>query len=198
MTEIFANISVADVREIRYLNYLTTVVSEKALEKIISCEKVKQLQKEYQKIFSAAKLVLVPNQSFLQKTSFNFSERSFLKNPNKMLKDLKRVEQYFYVYNIHDLDLVVLDETLSDAFKSGTKDWEGKIIILNRSTRFAQYKDIVYGINSNQCKYLDKLCFGQYMQAELRRLYKKEETLRKYAIYYILGTTAVSTKGFVL
>ena len=198
MTEIFTNISIADEREIKYLNYLTTIISEKALELAIDCKKIKDLQKKYQKTFTEARMVLIPKQSFLQKTSFKYSECSFLKNPNKMLKDLNRTEQYFHIYSIHSLDLVDLDETLSNAFKHNTKEWEGNIIILNKSTRFSQYKDIVYGINSNQCKYSDKLALGQFMQTECKRLYRKEETLRKFTIYYILGTTAVSTKGFAL
>lgn len=198
MTEIFTNISTADEREIKYLNYLTTVVSEKVFENVINCKKLELLQKKYQKMLTEARIILIPRQNFLQQTSFSYSEALFLKNPNKMLKDLNRAEQYFHIYKIRNLDLADLDEALSRAFRYNIKSWERNIVVLNKSTRFAQYKDVVYGINSEQCKYSDKINLGQFMQTECKKIYRKEETLRKFTIYYILGTTAVSTKGFTL
>lgn len=198
MIEIFTNTTLADFREIKYLNYLSMRLLRKTFERIIPCDKVESLQKEYREKLFDAKVILIPKESLLIKESFTFSERLYLKHPNKVIKDLPLAENYFYVYKVTDLDLAILDEKLSNAFKDGVKTWKDRIVILNKSSRFSQYKDIVYGINSTDCNYSDRLNLQQFMEVDLKKIYRKEGYLKNYCIYYSLGTTAVSTKGLIL
>lgn len=198
MTEIFTNATLADFREIKYLNYLSMKLLGKTLEWVISCDKLTSLQKEYRERLFDAKLILIPKEEFLTKDSYSYSERVFLSHPKKVIKNLEMAEKYFYIYKVNELDLAVLDEKLADAFKDGIKTWKDRIVILNKSSRFSQYKDIVYGINSANCNYSNRLNLQQFMEADLKRLYKKGKYLKNYCIYYSLGTTAVSTKGLVL
>ena len=197
MTEIFTNITLADFREIKYLNYLSMKLLGKTLEWITSCNKVGSLQKEYREKLFDAKLILIPKEEFLTKESYSYSERVYLSHPKKVIKDLETAEKYFYVYKVNELDLAVLDEKLADIFKDGIKTWKDRIVILNKSSRFSQYKDIVYGINSINCSYSNRLNLQQFMEDDLKRLYRTGRYLKNYCIYYSLGTTAVSTKGLL-
>ena len=197
MTEIFTNTTLADFREIKYLNYLSMRLLRKTFERIVSCDKVESLQKKYREELFNAKLILIPKEDFLIKESFTLSERLYLKHPNKVIKDLSMAERYFYIYKVNELDLATLDERLAIAFKDGVKTWKDRIVILNKSSRFSQYKDIVYGINSADCNYSNQLNLQQFMEVDLKKIYRKEGYLKNYCIYYSLGTTAVSTKGLI-
>lgn len=188
-------------QEISFLNYLVAVIYNQFFTKIVPIKDVDKLKQSYFDTLSNKGYVLIPKVNSSPEAYFSNSDRKILKNVEKVLKNLKYLEKYFYIFSIKEATLANLDSKLSKIFTSNPKHREkieNETIILNNTSRLSQYKDIVYGINDKNLMYLDKINFQKCFTKLLEKEYRLDSNLKKLIVYYTLGTTAVSVKGLVV
>lgn len=196
MTKIFINyVNKSKVtQEIAYANNLLKLSNfqENFFKKI--SKQSEKLTDRYIEFFNKHNCIAVP--AFLDK-KLSFSEKHFLKNPENILKYPNQFEDVVFLIQVKEANLVTLDE-LSCYFEKGYK-LPDRIYVLNSDDRLSQYSDVILGIGSPRITYKDTKILQSYrniLKIELEKLVKSGRTdLKKYSIYFTLGTTAISPKG---
>lgn len=181
-------------QEIRYINYLTSNLA--LFEGFINTFNLTKSREDLLLQLSQNYIVLIPRADILKSLQkISVQEKRELKNVKKILKNIKSLEKYFYIVQVLDANLTDLDESLSKLFKSQKQPAiVDDITILNSpvNSRLQQYRDIVFGINSDKVNYTETINFYKAMQKLLLNVGNKHKDLKVLHMQYSLGTSIVS------
>lgn len=193
--DLFVDQKYKDAQELNYLYYLIfdKNIFDKFFDKITSVFQVEKLKEKYKSFCQKENVILIPK-TF--EKALNFSEKRYLKNPEKLLKDEKRLNEFFYKIQFQEASLENLDKLIEECLKNKQ---QMNINILSDNERLLRYKDIAYLADCNI--YFHKNNIYQFLKKRLNDLYMlnpKNSDLKKLNVFYTLGTTVISTKSFDL
>lgn len=189
------------LQDVRFANYLLNLNNFRKtfFNCIFNAKKIEKGIKHFEDFFNQNNCILIPKD--ISKNNLKFWKLKHLKNPENILKYPNYFDDCVDLIFIKPFDLVSLDKDIAKYFTTPYTGLNKYLLLNNNDSRYFQYEYVTSGIGSTKIKYYNfkNSVYNNILDIlknELIKLYEKDSNLKNYWIYFSLGTTSVSTKGF--